>query len=297
VTNGSEDEGEGGGGRLARRVSRVRERATLLAEQMERRRPSSTTLDVGLTLYERDRRFLGGLMAGALAFRLFIFLVPFSLVTVIGLDLFVALDPDNASRFVDEIGLRALLVGDVLETGGSVRGGVIAALVLGLGASLYASYGVVRALWLVHAAAWGLGGRRPPRPAVGALVFLGVNVLLLVVPFGLAWLREEAAGPGLTATMAAVVLYAGIWWLASLALPHAGAPALALLPGALLVAVGAQVLHLATVFYLAGRLERYENVYGAIGAAAVVLVWLYVIARLLVGSATLNAVIAERRLD
>lgn len=47
------------------------------------------------------------------------------------------------------------------------------------------------------------------RPALGAVVFLGANLVLLALPLALAWLRDEAAGPGLAATLGIIVVEAG----------------------------------------------------------------------------------------
>jgi uncharacterized BrkB/YihY/UPF0761 family membrane protein len=68
-----------------------------------------------------------------------------------------------------------------------------------------------------------------------------------------------------------------------------------LLPGALLLAVGTQLVHVAVVFYFAPRLERSSEFYGVLGVSAVLLVWLYVIARLATAAAFLNATVWERR--
>jgi uncharacterized BrkB/YihY/UPF0761 family membrane protein len=70
-----------------------------------------------------------------------------------------------------------------------------------------------------------------------------------------------------------------------------------LLPGAVLVAVGAQVIQIAVVFYFAPRLGRSEETYGAFGAAATILIWLYVISRLVTSAAFLNATLWSRRLE
>ena len=73
------------------------------------------------------------------------------------------------------------------------------------------------------------------------------------------------------------------------ALPHADAPLRALLPGAFLLAFSQQVLQLAVVLYLAPKLGRSPQVYGALGAATVILLWLYIVARMVVAAAFLNA--------
>jgi uncharacterized BrkB/YihY/UPF0761 family membrane protein len=56
-----------------------------------------------------------------------------------------------------------------------------------------------------------------------------------------------------------------------------------------LVALGGQAIHLAVVLYLAPKLGRSSELYGALGAATVILLWLYLVARLLVAAAFLNA--------
>ena len=43
------------------------------------------------------------------------------------------------------------------------------------------------------------------------------------------------------------------------------------------------------LFYFAPRLGRSEETYGAFGTAATMLVWLYVLSRLITGAAFLNA--------
>ena len=67
-----------------------------------------------------------------------------------------------------------------------------------------------------------------------------------------------------------------------------------LLPEAIVVAVGMQVLHLVVVLYLAPKLGRSSELYGALGAATVILLWLYLVARLIVSGAFLNAIVDLR---
>ena len=68
-----------------------------------------------------------------------------------------------------------------------------------------------------------------------------------------------------------------------------------LLPGALLVAVGHLLVQIAVIFYFAPRLGRSEETYGAFGTAATMLVWLYVLSRLITVAAFLNATLWDRR--
>ena len=73
-------------------------------------------------------------------------------------------------------------------------------------------------------------------------------------------------------------------------LPHEeDAPWTAFLPGAIVLAVGADLLRIVTQVYLAGRLGRVDDLYGALGVAAVFMAWLYLVARLIVASVAVSA--------
>jgi uncharacterized BrkB/YihY/UPF0761 family membrane protein len=78
-------------------------------------------------------------------------------------------------------------------------------------------------------------------------------------------------------------------------LPHADASLTALVPGAVLVALGMQAMHLVIALYLAPKLGRSPELYGSLGAATVILLGLYVTARLITASAFLKAALWERK--
>jgi uncharacterized BrkB/YihY/UPF0761 family membrane protein len=86
-----------------------------------------------------------------------------------------------------------------------------------------------------------------------------------------------------------------VWLFVSTRLPHADAPWRALLPGAVLVGVGFEVVQVGTVLFIAGKVERASATYGPLGAAFAILLWLFLISRVIVASAMLNAVLWSRR--
>ena len=61
------------------------------------------------------------------------------------------------------------------------------------------------------------------------------------------------------------------------------------LPGAFLVAVGLQVLHVLIVEFLAPKLEKATTLYGSIGAMTTILFFMYFAGRLVVTSPILNS--------
>jgi uncharacterized BrkB/YihY/UPF0761 family membrane protein len=80
----------------------------------------------------------------------------------------------------------------------------------------------------------------------------------------------------------------------SLKLPHADAPPRALIPGALFIAVGMEVMHLLTTYWIGHLVARKSHSYGAVGIALAVLLWVYILGRIIVGSAGLNATLWRR---
>jgi uncharacterized BrkB/YihY/UPF0761 family membrane protein len=105
---------------------------------------------------------------------------------------------------------------------------------------------------------------------------------------------EQDRPPG-RLTLLAVVPFFAVWLLASMRLPHGDAPWRALVPGALLVAAGLETIQLGTTLVVAEQVERASATYGSLGVAFAILVWLFVLSRVVVGSAMLNAARCEGR--
>jgi len=113
--------------------------------------------------------------------------------------------------------------------------------------------------------------------------------------------RAAAQGLGselwtILATAAAqVALLAALWLALSLALPRPAVRWTALVPGALLFAGGFQAFSLAVTLYFAPRAARASTLYGSLGVALVLLASLFLVGRLAVTAAELNATLWERR--
>jgi uncharacterized BrkB/YihY/UPF0761 family membrane protein len=61
-----------------------------------------------------------------------------------------------------------------------------------------------------------------------------------------------------------------------------------------LFAVGIAALHFATIYYFAPKLTRAPALYGSLGTAATLLVWLFLGSRIAVAAAFLNATLWSR---
>ena len=67
------------------------------------------------------------------------------------------------------------------------------------------------------------------------------------------------------------------------------------MPGALAGALGLELIHVFTAYVLVPYASAKEGTYGALGAAAALLLGLFFVSRLIVGAAVLNATLWERR--
>ncbi len=250
---------------------------------------------MALEFYERDQARAGGLLAGGLAFRLFLWLLPFALVGVTVLGVLISFSDTSAEDVARDAGLSAALASTVAQAVEGSRRGRVFLLLLGLVLLVWAGAGVVRALRVVSGVAWGIERGGGPRALVGSLVLSGVYALLLVAVavassfYGGPFTSDLLVSAGLLAVLAAVVA-----WAMSM-LPHPTVPWTAHLPGALVLAAGTEVLRVVTTVYFAGRLGRVADLYGALGLAAVFMAWLYLVGRLFVAGVSLNAAIWERR--
>jgi uncharacterized BrkB/YihY/UPF0761 family membrane protein len=273
-------------------------RATALAERLDALRARSETFPGAPVLrevIENERELGGGLIAGGVAFRIFLWLVPFGLVVAAVLSFWTEQDPEGLESAARELGVGAAAAHAASEALRIGNQSAIAVLLFGLVFLAWFTLGAVRALVLAHSLAWQLKPPRIRRPHRAIAVFNGLFLLLLLTSAGETWLEAEIGlaallGLALTFTITtAIALYA--MWL----LPHRATHPGELLPGALLVTVGHQLVQIAVIFYFAPRLGRSEETYGAFGTAATMLVWLYVLSRLVTGAAFLNATLWDRR--
>jgi uncharacterized BrkB/YihY/UPF0761 family membrane protein len=273
----------------------ARSRAEQLAAraQAERRRHSS--VDAAFDMVDRDADVAGGIIAGALAYRLFIWLLPFALVLVAGL----GLAADSASRSPEDtaeaIGLEGLITRSITSAAESPNRWY--ALAIGIPVLLYATSSLLRVLIGAHRLAWTDDRSAVPKPTPGATVVLLVVLLAFVTVSGFASsIRAWSEPLGVLSTAAVALPYAGLWLLESNRLPHRGVAWTALLPGAILFGVGLELLHVVTAYVIEPWAVAKQGTYGALGVAAALLFGLFLLSRLIVAAAIVNATLWERSL-
>jgi len=277
------------GGRLAR----WSERGRRLRARAERGRSSHASLEVGLSLFESDSSIGGGLLAGALAYRLFVLLLPLALLLVSGLGLYAGAADQSPRQVANEAGLHGLIASQVAQT--ATGGARWLVFLLMVPAVLYALTKLYRAVAIVHALAW-YRSARGVKVTRSGVALLGLAVLVDVATAGVVGtIRRHSELGGLAALVVYLALVGGVWLLVSLQLPGREAGWRALVPGSLLFGAGLLLVNVFNVYVTTRLVENRANTYGVLGVAAALLFSLVLVGRVIVIAAELNASISRSR--
>jgi len=273
----------------------LRDRGLALRARLEAERPKHASIEVCFSWILRDKEIAGGVLGGGLAYRFFFWVLALTVLLAGGLGIASASGADVAEDS-SEIGVTDALAATVENAAQESESGRWWLVLTGVVLFLWFSYGLLRALHLVHAAAWRV---TPPRlrnlpRAVGFVV--AAPIVLLLATGAAGWMRTHAADPlGLLATLAIAVGFGAIWVWVSMYLPSEDVPWTAFVPGAILLGLGVEALHLFTTYFLEEKLANASDLYGVLGLATTALFYLFLLGRGVVWAAELNAVVWDVR--
>jgi membrane protein len=251
------------------------------------------SVDAVFEMAERDSEVGGGIIAGSLAYRLFIWLLPLALIAVAGLGIAADASSESPEEAAESLGLEGLISSSITNAANSPNRWY--ALAIGIPVLIWATRSLYRVLIVAHRLIWTDVRAAAPKPKLLA----SLRLLVLFLCFGVvstlaSAVRAWSTGPGVLATVVALVPYAGLWLLVTVRLPHRDAPWTALIPGAAVFAVGLELFHAVLVYVITPWALAKQGTYGALGVAAALLVGLFLISRLVVASAVFNATLWER---
>ena len=284
--------------RLRAEQAKVVDRLERAREQLEAKRPNSRAIDTVLGAFERDVAAGGGVLAGAVAFRVFLFMIPYVFLVVVIFGLGASASSEDPGSLARSAGIGGIAgkafasIGD-LSTGERIFSFFVAAFAL-----LLATRALLKVLRIVHALVWRTepGKPRSATRAAGVLVLLVTGALAISALVGK--LRSESFGAGLVATLLFIAIPVGVWLFVSWHMPRApDAPWSALLPGAVVFGLGLEVLHIITVYWIATQVEHKTDTYGAIGFALALLLWAYLLGRLITSAAVINETLWTRDVE
>ncbi|HET6952022.1 MAG TPA: YihY/virulence factor BrkB family protein [Acidimicrobiales bacterium] len=248
-----------------------------------------------LAVHQRVGDVGGGPLASSIALAGFLSLFPLLLVGIAILGFVSANDVDFAGEVVEQLGLTGQAADQMLDALAKAEDSRRAASVLGLAGLLWGGLGVVGTLQQAFNTTWQVTGRGWTSKLVELGWLAGAGALFLVsVLLGpvAAWLPGPAAVPTVVAGFALdTVLF--LWMFRTLT--NVTVPWRDHLPGALLGAVGLNVLKHVGTLYVPRAVASASALYGSLGVVFAVLAWLALAARLVVYSSAYNVIRHERR--
>ena len=279
-------------GRVARWQSAATERTKSATSWAARMRERNPVVDAGFLIYERDRVSAGSVLGSAIAFRLFLFFVPFVLFCV-GLTGLVSgqFDADSISSAGS---LRGQLAEQVRAAQDQSRTAQLIALATGLFLMAITGRSLAKALVASSSLAWSARGNVNAKVrAVAAIV--GVISSLMLVSLVINRVRDEAgtAAAGISFG-AGFVVYVVLVVVLMSTLPRGTSDPGAILPGAAVVATVIVGMQMISQLYIPGKVADASDLYGGIGISVVALGWLFVFGRSLSFAFSVNAALFDR---
>jgi uncharacterized BrkB/YihY/UPF0761 family membrane protein len=280
-------------GRIARARRSAAELETRARNEFDRAREQHATVRLAVQAFESDRRRAGGLLAGGLAYRIFLWQIPLALFLVSAFGLATELSGDDPADLARKTGMTAALAGAISQAVAASQSARWWLLILGAFLTVWAGRGVYRGVRLVSELAW---ETRAPRGSSlkGSLAVTGFGVLAVALQAFLPKISETLGLPALVRFALGLMLASSLAFAVLRLLPRADVPWTSILPGAVLMGVGMRLLGLAASTYFAYRLDHSNDLYGALGLAVVMMLFLFLVARLFVAAQFLNATLHRR---
>ena len=232
----------------------------------------------------------GGFLAGSVTLAAFLSLFPLLLLLTAVVGFFSAGRPDLAGEVTRELGLTGDAARVVVDAIAAAESNRRTASVVGLIGLLSSALGVVAALQYAYDSVWQVKGRGITDKLYGLAWLVGA-VLLFAGSFALTTAIQFLPGPAWVLTvLLGLLLGTALFLWTSKVLVNREVPWRALLPGALLGAVGFEVLKAVGGIYVPRAVASSSRLYGSIGVVFAILTWLFFFGRLLVYAAVVNVV-------
>jgi uncharacterized BrkB/YihY/UPF0761 family membrane protein len=199
-------------------------------------------------------------------------------------------DPEAVAR---NLGVAGTVTREVARAASSGSGWWVALTALVVLA--WATRGVYRALAITFALAWERSATAAGTNPKGYGVFAAAVALQLGLVFVVGAIRHQWPIGGIAAMLVFAVAVGGIWLVVGRELPHRSTGWRALVPGAVLYGVGLFGVQGFNVYLLGRVIADRSSTYGTLGTAAAILLSLFLLGRVMVASAVLDATLFDRR--
>lgn len=243
-----------------------------------------------LAVQKRYSELRGNYLASSVTLSSFLSIFPLLLFAIAILGFFAAGSPNLAGNIVSELGLT-----------GDARDGIITAIataersrrtasVIGIVGLLWSGLGLVAALQYAINAAWQVSSRGW-REKLKGLTWLAGAALLFSTSFATsAVIRVLPAFLAPLGILAGLSVNLGLWLWTFKVLGTRQVGWKALLPGAVVGAIGLEILKAVGAFYVPTAVASASALYGTLGVVFATLAWLLFFGRLVVYAAVVNVV-------
>lgn len=245
-------------------------------------------LDAVMRVTDRFGAIGGGPLSSSIALASFVSLFPLLLVIIAVVGFVSSGDSEFAVRLVSDLGLEGRAADTVRDTIETAEGSRRAASIIGLIGLLWSGLGLVGSLQTALNSVWQAKGRGLLDRLFALRWLAGAGVLILATA-ALGPAVRLLPGPAKPAAVLlgfalSTVLF--VWTYSSLG--NSNVPWRTHLPGAILVAVGVEILKAVGSLIVPRAVARSSALYGSLGVVFAVLAWLLLYGRLVVYGAVLN---------
>lgn len=241
-----------------------------------------------LRVQERFDEVHGGYLAAAVTLAAFTSIFPLLLVSVAIVG-FLSLGTNLPERVIGELGLTgnaADVVLTAIDTAQQSRRGALGFGTVGL---LWSGLGMVAAIQYALDNVWQVKGRGL-KDKLSGLIWLAGSVVILVLSFALSAVVNVVPWIAPLSILLGLAVNFALWMWTLRALVNVSLPWRSRVPGAVLGAVGLEVLKVVGAIYVPRAVSASSALYGSIGVVFAILAWLFFFGRLTVYVAVVNVV-------
>jgi len=243
-----------------------------------------------LAVQKRYGELNGNYLASAVTLSAFLSLFPLLLFALAVIGFVAAGTPDLAGSVVDKLGLAGAAAHDITAAISKAQQSRKAASVVGVVGLLWSGLGLVAAVQYAINAAWQATGRGW-RDKLKGLMWLGGATLLFLTSFATsAALRFLPGFLAPLGVLAGLSVNLGLWLWTFRVLASRDVGWQALVPGAVVGALGFEVLKYVGGYYVPKAVSSASALYGTLGVVFATLAWLLFFGRLVVYAAVVNVV-------
>ena len=251
-----------------------------------------------LAVHKRFSEIHGGMLAKGVTLSVFLSLFPLLLVVIAITGFFSSHNSHLAGDIISTFGLTGRARETVIDTLAVAQRSRQTASVVGIAGLLWSGLGVVSAMEFALDSVWSVSGRGLKDRLWGLAWLAGAGMILLasfavtgVVGYLPAVAAVLAAPLSITVGLAIDI---GLWLWTFTVLTNHDVGWRTMLPGAVLGAVGLEVLKAVGAIWLPRTVASSSALYGSIGVVFAVLAWLLLFGQLVMYAAVFNVVVYER---